>query len=88
LASPVPVVVYVAPIGATATSAGCFITLAASVAAMAPATTIGAAHPVTIGGAFLGDNRRRIPTNGCHANGTYRGRMQWIEVYDVEFNIA
>jgi membrane-bound serine protease (ClpP class) len=50
LASPVPVVVYVAPIGATATSAGCFITLAASVAAMAPATTIGAAHPVTIGG--------------------------------------
>ena len=51
LASPVPVVVYVAPIGATATSAGCFITLAASVAAMAPATTIGAAHPVMIGGA-------------------------------------
>jgi membrane-bound serine protease (ClpP class) len=50
LASSVPVVVYVAPIGATATSAGCFITLAANVAAMAPATTIGAAHPVTIGG--------------------------------------
>ena len=45
-----PVVVYVAPTGATATSAGCFITVAASVAAMAPATTIGAAHPVTIGG--------------------------------------
>ena len=50
LASPSPVVVYVAPTGATATSAGCFIALAASVAAMAPATTIGAAHPVTIGG--------------------------------------
>ena len=45
-----PVVVYVAPTGATATSAGCFITLAANVAAMAPATTIGAAHPVSIGG--------------------------------------
>ena len=45
-----PVVVYVAPTGATATSAGCFITVAASVAAMAPATTIGAAHPVTLGG--------------------------------------
>src|SRR5437762_5963390 len=50
LASPVPVVVYVAPTGATATSAGCFITIAASVAAMAPATTIGAAHPVSLGG--------------------------------------
>ncbi len=50
LGSTVPVVVYVAPTGATATSAGCFITLAASVAAMAPATTIGAAHPVTLGG--------------------------------------
>lgn len=50
LGSTVPVVVYVAPTGATATSAGCFITLAASVAAMAPATTIGAAHPVAIGG--------------------------------------
>jgi len=47
LGSPVPVVVYVAPTGATATSAGCFITLAAHVAAMAPATTIGAAHPVS-----------------------------------------
>jgi membrane-bound serine protease (ClpP class) len=51
LASTVPVVVYVAPQGASATSAGCFITLAAGVAAMAPATTIGAAHPVTLGGA-------------------------------------
>ncbi len=50
LGSTVPVVVYVAPTGATATSAGCFITMAASVAAMAPATTIGAAHPVSIGG--------------------------------------
>ena len=50
LGSPVPVVVYVAPTGSTATSAGCFITIAASVAAMAPATTIGAAHPVTLGG--------------------------------------
>jgi membrane-bound serine protease (ClpP class) len=50
LGSAVPVVVYVAPTGATATSAGCFITIAANVAAMAPATTIGAAHPVSIGG--------------------------------------
>jgi membrane-bound serine protease (ClpP class) len=50
LGSALPVVVYVAPTGAHATSAGCFITLAASVAAMAPATTIGAAHPVSLGG--------------------------------------
>jgi membrane-bound serine protease (ClpP class) len=48
-ASTVPTVVYVAPAGAWAGSAGCFITLAADVAAMAPSTSIGAAHPVSIG---------------------------------------
>jgi membrane-bound serine protease (ClpP class) len=53
----VPSVVYVGPAGAGAASAGTFITLAADVAAMAPDTTIGAAHPVTMGG---GDEE---PTN-------------------------
>ncbi len=48
-ASSVPTVVYVAPDGAWAGSAGCFITLAADVAAMSPGTSIGAAHPVSIG---------------------------------------
>ena len=55
LASPVATVVYVAPAGASAASAGCFITLAADVAAMAPTTQIGAAHPVTIGGSPTGE---------------------------------
>ncbi|HEX5653044.1 MAG TPA: nodulation protein NfeD [Chitinophagaceae bacterium] len=48
LESPVPVVVYVSPGGAHAGSAGVFVTLAAHIAAMAPGTNIGAAHPVTL----------------------------------------
>jgi len=50
LASEVPTVVYVAPSGARAASAGVFITLSANIAAMAPTTHIGAAHPVQMEG--------------------------------------
>lgn len=50
MASEVPTVVYVAPSGGRAASAGVFITLAANIAAMAPTTHIGAAHPVQMQG--------------------------------------
>lgn len=50
LVSPVPVIVYVSPGGAHAGSAGVFITMAANIAAMAPGTNIGAAHPVSMQG--------------------------------------
>ena len=57
LNSDVPVIVYVYPRGATATSAGVFITLSAHIAAMSPGTSIGAAHPVMLGGGQRGPGK-------------------------------
>jgi membrane-bound serine protease (ClpP class) len=61
----VPVVVYVAPTGARAASAGVFITLAAHVAAMAPATNIGAAHPVALGGQVDKETLKKIENDAA-----------------------
>ena len=76
LGSKVPTAVYVAPAGATAASAGCFITLAADIAAMAPATTIGAAHPVALGGNPLGGEEK--------LDGTMQQKMESYAVSYIE----
>lgn len=65
--SDTPVIVYVAPSGARAASAGTFITLASTVAAMAPGTNIGAAHPVNMGGAGLSKTMEKKVVNDAAA---------------------
>ena len=67
LASPVPVVVYVAPEGARAASAGFFILESADVAAMAPGTNTGAAHPVTITGEKMDETMKTKVENDAAA---------------------
>ncbi|MET0607683.1 MAG: nodulation protein NfeD [Gaiellaceae bacterium] len=67
LAADVPVVVYVYPPGSRAASAGAFITLAADVAAMAPATNIGSSTPVAVGGGEIPADLRRKVINDAAA---------------------
>ena len=63
----IPVIVYVAPTGARAASAGVFITIAAHVAAMAPGTNIGAAHPVAMGGGEMDEEMKKKVENDAAA---------------------
>lgn len=85
LNSHIPVVVYVAPKGARAASAGAFITLSAHIAAMAPGTNIGAAHPVAMGGEKMDKTMAEKVTNDAVAYiksiANQRGRnAEWAEL--------
>ena len=84
LNSPVPVIVYVAPRGAGAASAGVMVTVAAHIAAMAPGTNIGAAHPVMAGGKDVkGDMSKKVVNDmASYGRGIAEDRGkngQWVE---------
>ena len=84
LDAPLPVIVYVAPGGSGAISAGVFITMAGTIAAMAPGTTIGAAHPVAGGGQDIeGDMREKVENftaSFSESIARRRGRnIEWAE---------
>jgi membrane-bound serine protease (ClpP class) len=85
LTDAVPTVVYVAPAGATAASAGTFITLAANVAAMAPNTTIGAAHPVSLTGGDEGGSNDVMRTKLENYSSSYIETIAGKRGHNVEW---
>lgn len=84
LASPIPVIVYVAPPGARAASAGVWIAQAAGLLAMAPETNIGSSTPISSSGQDIAKDLRRKVVNDAAASlrslAKYRGRnVQWAD---------
>lgn len=82
--SSIPIIVYVSPTGGSATSAGVFLTVSAHVAAMAPGTSIGAAHPVNGDGKDIEGDMRKKAENATVAMARglaqQRGRnADWVE---------
>src|SRR3990172_10972284 len=67
LSSDIPIVVYVAPAGSRAASAGVFITYASHIAAMTPGTNIGSAHPVAMGGEKMDETMMKKVENDAVA---------------------
>jgi membrane-bound serine protease (ClpP class) len=92
LAAQVPIIVYVAPSGGGAGSAGVFITMAAHVAAMAPGTNIGAAHPVAGGGqevkGVMGEKIENFTASFSESIAQKRGRNAEWAIQAVRKSVA
>ena len=92
LGAPVPIMVYVAPSGAGAGSAGVFITMAAHIAAMAPGTNIGAAHPVAGGGqevkGVMGEKIENFTASFSESIAQKRGRNTEWAIEAVRKSVA
>ena len=92
LGAPLPIIVYVAPSGAGAGSAGVFITMAANIAAMAPGTNIGAAHPVAGGGqevkGVMGEKLENFTASFSETIAQRRGRNTEFAIQAVRRSIS